>query len=546
MTIIQSVRERPPTQGDHMLESSVPGDTFLPPLGVNIRALLVWPSFPPSFWGFDAMLAILPEKAVLPPLGLLTVAALCPSHWELRLVDLAFDELRDDDLRWASLVMVSAMHAQRADTVRTLERARAFGIRTIIGGPFVSSQPSFFQTLADHLVIGEPDDVFGKIAHDLEKGEAPHVYHIHDKPDLSRTPPPRFDLLKMDNYSSLSVQFSRGCPFQCEFCDIITIYGRKPRTKPIERLMAELDAIRVAGWRKQVFVVDDNFIGNHKRALEMAREMAAWQERHHHPFIFYTEASIDLAQREELIEAMVQANFFYVFIGVETPDAAALTEAKKFQNLRLDALECIHFIQRRGLWVTAGFIVGFDCDTSDIFDRQVAFIESAAIPWAMTGFLQAPPTTPLFERVRQEGRLIETSLATSNFSPPNFVTRLPLLELLAGLRGMLLRIYDAETFCRRGLRALEYWNPRSHQHAPPVSFGYQVRVVLVSMWRQGVLGNYRKQYWEFLGQLVGRWGRDRRKLYLGFVTLLSAQHFLCYAEEVVNEIETEIRAADKA
>jgi radical SAM superfamily enzyme YgiQ (UPF0313 family) len=486
------------------------------------------------------MLALLPERAVLPPLGLLTVAALCPSHWELRLIDLAFEELSDDDMRWANLIMVSAMHAQRADTVRTLDRARALGVRTIIGGPFVSSQPSFFETLADHIVIGEPDDVFEQIARDLEKGEAQHVYHIHDKPDLSRTPAPRFDLLKLDNYSSLSVQFSRGCPFQCEFCDIITIYGRKPRTKPTQKLIAELDAIREAGWRKQVFLVDDNFIGNHKRALELALELGEWQERHHHPFIFYTEASIDLAQRVELLDAMARANFFYVFIGVETPDAAALTEAKKFQNLRLDALDCIHFIQRRGLWVTAGFIVGFDSDTSDIFDRQVEFIENAAIPWAMTGFLQAPPTTPLFDRVRKEGRLIETSEATSNFSPPNFVTVLPLPELLSGLRSMLHRIYSPEAFCNRAIRALEYWNPRAHQHAPPVAFWYQFKVVLGSMWQQGVRGNYRRQYWDFLGKLVGRWGRDRRKLYLGFVALLSAHHFLKYAADIVRELDAEL------
>jgi radical SAM superfamily enzyme YgiQ (UPF0313 family) len=517
-----------------------PSETPLPPLGSNVRALLVWPAFPPSFWGFDEMFKLLPEKAVLPPLGLITVAALCPANWELRLVDLAFDELRDEDIRWANLVMISAMHAQRAGAVRVLERARTFGVRTIVGGPFVSSQPSFFSALADHLVIGEPDDVFADIAADLEQGRAQHVYHVHDKPDLSRTPLPRFDLLKMQNYSCLSVQFSRGCPFQCEFCDIITIYGRKPRTKAPERLIAELDAIREAGWHKQVFVVDDNFIGNHKRALELAEKLAEWQERHHYPFIFYTEASIDLAQREELIDAMVRANFFYVFIGVETPDAAALKEAKRFQNLRFDALDAIHFIQRRGLWVTAGFIVGFDSDTGDIFDRQVEFIERAAIPWAMTGFLQAPPTTPLFDRMLKEGRLIKTSEATSNFSPPDFVTKLPLGELLAGLRGMLERIYSPAAFCQRAIRALEYWKPRKQQHAPPVPCWYQLQVVIGSMWRQGVRGNYRRQYWEYLGQLIGRWGRDRRKVYLGFVTLLSAHHFLRYAEDVAREIGVEM------
>jgi radical SAM superfamily enzyme YgiQ (UPF0313 family) len=512
----------------------------LPPLGAEVRALLVWPRFPPSFWGFNAMLDVLPEKSVLPPLGLITVAALCPPHWKLRLIDRAFDELGDEDLRWANLVMISAMHAQREDAVNTLQRARALGVRTIIGGPFASSQPSFFTELADHLVIGEPDDVFAGIARDLEEGTAKALYHVHDKPELADSPIPRFDLLAMQKYSSLSVQFSRGCPFQCEFCDIITIYGRKPRTKAPSRLLAELDAIREAGWRKQVFIVDDNFIGNHKRALELALELAEWQKKHEHPFIFYTEASIDLAQREQLIDAMVAANFFYVFIGVETPDATALKEAKKFQNLGLNQLDCIHFIQRRGLWVTAGFIIGFDSDTSDIFDRQVEFIERSAILWAMTGFLQAPPTTPLFERVRKEGRLIETSLATSNFSSPNFVTRLPLVELLAGLCSMLRRIYSPDAFVKRAIRTLEYWNPKAQQHAPPVSFWYQFKVVIGSLWKQGLLGDYRKQYWELLGQLLGRWGRDRRKLYLGFVMLLSAHHFLRYARDVIEELESEI------
>ncbi|HEX6086965.1 MAG TPA: B12-binding domain-containing radical SAM protein [Thermoanaerobaculia bacterium] len=514
--------------------------TPLPPLGHDVRALLVWPRFPPSFWGFNSMLDVLPEKSVLPPLGLITVAALCPAEWKLRLIDLAFDELRDEDLEWANLVMISAMHAQRTDTVATLARARARGIRTIVGGPFASSQPSFFDGIVDHLVIGEPDEVFADIARDLENGTARPVYRVEEKPDISHTPVPRFDLLEIGNYSSLSVQFSRGCPFQCDFCDIITIYGRKPRTKSPEQLIAELDAIREAGWRKQVFIVDDNFIGNHKRALELALALGDWQEKHEHPFIFYTEASIDLAQREELIDAMVAANFFYVFIGVETPDAAALRDSKKYQNLRQNPLDSIHFIQRRGLWVTAGFIVGFDSDTSDIFDRQVEFIEQSAILWAMTGFLQAPPTTPLFDRVRKEGRLIETSQATSNFSPPNFVTRLPLPVLLGGLRGMLARIYDPAAFKQRALRTLEYWKPRRAQHAPPVSFWYQVKVVTGSMWKQGIRSDYRAQYWDFLGKLVGRWGRDRRKLYLGFVMLLSAHHFLRYAKEVMKELDDEL------
>ena len=304
--------------------------------------------------------------------------------------------------------MVSGMRVQKDDIRETLLRARALGKRTMIGGPFASSEPELLLPLADHVVVGEPDEVFPEIAADLERGSAKRLYVVNDKPDISKTPVPRFDLLKIEKYVSMAVQFSRGCPFQCEFCDIITIYGRKPRTKAPSQLLAELDALFELGWRDQVFIVDDNFIGNHK--LRSGIGPGAWKSGRNlidYPFLFYTEASIDLAQRPELIEAMVRANFYYVFIGIESPSPQALMETKKYQNLRRDQLESIRFIQSQGLWVTAGFIIGFDSDTEDIFERQRDFIERAAIPWAMAGFLQAPPTTPLYDRMLKQGRLLD-------------------------------------------------------------------------------------------------------------------------------------------
>jgi radical SAM superfamily enzyme YgiQ (UPF0313 family) len=517
-----------------------------PPLGATINALLVWPKIPSSYWSFEGMLSVIPESTVMPPLGLLTLAALVPKTWNLRLIDCAFQEVTDTDLRWANLVLVSAMQVQRVDAHAILRRARSLGVRTIVGGPYASSQPEILLPLADHVVVGEPDEVFEQIAHELETGAARRLYQIIEKPDVRRTPPARFDLLELNRYASMAMQFSRGCPFQCEFCDIITIYGRRPRTKTPAQVLADLDQLYRLGWRKQVFLVDDNFIGNHKLALELAREIAEWQRIHNYPFVLYTEASLDLAQYPDLIEVMVRANFLYVFIGIESPSVESLKETRKFQNLRCNSLDAVRFIQRRGLWVTGGFIVGFDSDTPDIFERQIRFIESAAIPWAMTGVLQAPPTTPLFERLRQQGRLLEESTASTNFHPPNFRTTMPLEELLKGLKQMLERLYEPNRFYRRALTSLEHWKVRAVQHPAPVSFSYRLGVVCRSLWHQGVLARYRVAYWKFLAALLSRYSRCPQKLWWGFILLISGHHFITYSSDVCAELENEIVGAAAA
>jgi radical SAM superfamily enzyme YgiQ (UPF0313 family) len=502
---------------------------------------MIWPRFPSSFWSFAGMMDLIPEETIHPPLGLLTVAALCPKNWTLRLIDRSFDDLLDTDILWADVVMVSGMRVQRDDIRQVLHRARALGKRTMVGGPYASSEPETLLGLADHVVAGEPDEVFQEIAADLERGSARRLYLIQEKPDISKTPVPRFDLLNMKRYASMAVQFSRGCPFQCEFCDIITIYGRKPRTKPPAQLLAELDALFALGWRDQVFIVDDNFIGNHKRALELAQSLDAWQQSHNTPFLFYTEASIDLAQRPELIEAMVKANFFYVFIGIESPSLESLTEAKKYQNLRHDPLHCIHFIQSHGLWVTGGFIIGFDSDTEDIFQRQRDFIESAAIPWAMAGFLQAPPTTPLYKRMLNQGRLLEEDVATTNFDPPNFRTVLPLPVLLQGLRETLVSLYSPSSFYDRAYRSLLQWETRPQQKATPYPLSLTAGILCRSIFRQGILSSYRRAYWKFLARIVRRWSRNAPKLSMGITILLSGHHFIKYARAVAAELDAACR-----
>ena len=509
------------------------------PLGPAIKVLMVWPRFPASFWSLGEVMEIIPERSLVPPLGLITVAALCPKQWEIRLVDLAFEELSDEDLLWANLVMISAMEVQREEVRQILERASKLSRRTMIGGPYASSEPEVLLPLADHVVVGEPDEIFQEIATDLEAGSARRLYRVTEKPDVSRTPVPRFDLLALKKYSSMSVQFSRGCPFTCDFCDIITLYGRRPRTKSPAQLIGELDALLQLGWRKEVFVVDDNFIGNHKAALELARELERWQRRNQYPFGFFTEASIDLASRSDLLDAMVKANFCRVFIGIETPSVESLKESKKFQNLRRDPLDCIRFIQQRGLWVMGGFIVGFDHDPPDIFDRQIDFIERAAIPWAMAGVLQAPPTTPLYERMKSEGRLVQASPEPSNFSPPNFRTVLPLSELLSGTKRMMLTLYDPRRFYKRVFDSLERWQVQPEQQATALSSLYMLRVVFKSVWRQGVLSGYRRAYWHFLGRLMMRWGLNPHKRRFGFELALSGHHFIRYARQVAKILEAE-------
>ena len=502
-----------------------------PPLGRNLKALMVWPQFPPSFWGFEGVLEMTPEKSVMPPLGLITVAALCPAEWTIRLLDMAFEELTDEDLLWADLVMVSSMHAQKPNTLNVLARARALDRRTFIGGPWASSEPEYLLDKADHVMVGEAEEAFAEIAEALENGTAKALYKIVEKPDMSITPVPRFDLLQIKKYTSMSVQFSRGCPFQCEFCDIITIYGRKPRSKPPAKLIAELDALRALGWRNEVFIVDDNFIGNHKLALALTHELTAWQERNNRDIAFYTEASIDLADKPELMASMVDANFMYVFLGIETPSAEALKGSSKFQNLRGDLVTNVSKIRESGLWVLGGFIVGFDSDDETIFERQLAFIEKTSITWAMAGVLQAPPTTALFDRMKREGRLIEDSEATTNFSPPNFRTVLPLPVLLRGLSTLLAGLYTPEAYFGRAQRSIESWQPRV-QRPPEPPMMYNLKVFVASMWHQGVRSDYKGAYWSFLWMMIRKWSKQPAKLWLGFTVLLSANHFLKYAKGV--------------
>jgi radical SAM superfamily enzyme YgiQ (UPF0313 family) len=399
--------------------------------------------------------------------------------------------------------------------------------------------------LSDHVVVGEPDEVFGEIAAALEAGTAKRLYEITDKPDVTVTPIPRFDLLKLGSYASMSIQFSRGCPFQCEFCDIIILYGRKPRTKLPKQVTAELDALLSLGWMKQVFMVDDNFIGNHARALELCVELEHWQKAHGTPVMFYTEASMDLAKKTALMDAMVRANFFYVFLGIESPSKESLQETKKFQNLAMDPVSCVDMIHEHGLWVTGGFIVGFDSDTNDIFERQIEFIERTAIPWAILNCLHAIPGTALHTRMQKEGRLLAESPSSGDTVPSNFRTRIAPVDLLRGQVKTLTAIYAAEAFYERAWRSMESWKTRKNQRAARQPNGIGIAgIMLRSIWHQGIKSDYRSAYWKYVFRMLTHYSFNPAKIWMAATVMISGHHFIPYSRQVVAGIERQIERVE--
>lgn len=464
-----------------------------------MNALLIYPEFPDTFWSFKHALKFLGKRAAQPPLGLMTVAALLPVSWNKRLIDTNVERLRDRDLKWADVVLLSGMHIQREPLVALVERCRALGLQTVVGGPIASSL-SAAELKADHIVIGEAESLIGELAFDLEQGTAKPVYQAVKRPEMTTSPLPDLSLIKMQRYSTMTVQYSRGCPFNCEFCDIIEIYGRRPRTKAVLQVLAELDQLRAAGWREAVFIVDDNFIGNKARAKELLIALADWRRRYRTNFDFITEASLNLADDPELMQMMKEAGFASVFLGIETPDLSGLIASNKLQNTRRNLLDSVETIQSYGMQVMGGFILGFDTDREDIFDRMVEFIQRSGIPIAMVGLLQAMPGTQLFRRLRNEGRILDTGQGDNTCDRLNFIPRMDAARLTEGYRSVLKQIYSCEAYYERVKLFLTRTQPA------PVENGYRqrwmtsanARAFVTSIVRQGVVGKHRLSYWKFL------------------------------------------------
>lgn len=459
-----------------------------------MNILLVYPKFPETFWSFTYALPFIGKKSAFPPLGLLTVAALLPQEWSKRLKDENTDELSDEDLAWADLVLISAMALQRKTTARIIDRCKAMGVKIVAGGPLFTSEPDAFEQV-DHLVLDEAELTLPAFLADLENGCAKRIYNADGYPDMQETPVPLWDLIPMNRYASLNIQYSRGCPFNCDFCNITALFGRKPRTKAPRQVVAELEAIYRAGWRGNIFFVDDNFIGN-KRSLkeQLLPALIEWRKGKK-GCAFFTEASINLADDPELTDMMVQAGFDSVFVGIETPDEESLTECCKTHNKNRDLLQDVKKLHRSGLQVMGGFIVGFDSDTSSIFQRQIEFIQKSGIVTAMVGLLQAPPGTRLFERLTREHRVCAEFSGDNVDGRTNIIPAMGLDKLMDGYRTIMKQIYSPRKYYQRVRCILA-------ELKPPAARAPADRQRILAFWRAclrlGVLGKERFQYWRLL------------------------------------------------
>jgi len=459
-----------------------------------MNILFIYPKFPDTFWSFKHALNFIGKKAAYPPLGLLTVAALTPEEWPKRLVDLNVDSLTDDDLSWADMAFIGGMAVQRKSAKQIIARCNASNLKVVAGGPLFTAEPDEFGEV-DHLVLDEAELTLPAFLSDLQNGRLKKVYRASGFCDLRKTPVPSWDLIEMKRYASMSIQFSRGCPFNCEFCNVTALFGHRPRIKTPQQIIAELDLIYAYGWRGGMFFVDDNFIGNKKYLkTHLLPALIEWR-KDKKGCVFFTEASINLADDPELLDMMVKAGFDSVFIGIESPDEVSLTECHKTQNKNRDLLESVAIIHRSGLQVMGGFIVGFDSDTPSIFQRQVEFIQKSGIVTAMVGMLQAPPGTRLFDRLQRENRVVDTFSGDNVDGTTNIIPRMGMEPLLDGYRSIMKQIYSPQNYYRRVRTLLkELKAPEINGHIDTQRF----LSIFRSAFRLGVLGKERFRYWRLM------------------------------------------------
>ena len=464
-----------------------------------MRALLISPCYPDTFWSFRHALRLVRKQAAFPPLGLLTVAALLPQDWDVRLIDLNAGTLRDADLAWADSVWIGGMTVQATSAEQVIERCRAAGVTTIVGGPMATCEPGRFAR-ADHLVLNEAETTLPEFLADFQPGVARRVYENPRKPDLTSSPAPRWDLLDWRRYYSMSVQFGRGCPFDCDFCNVTSLFGRSPRVKTAAQSIAELDTLYRRGWRGPVFYVDDNLIGNKRGVRELLAALIEWR-RGKTGVPLQTQASINLADSAELQNLMTQAGFDTVFVGIETPSEDSLRECSKKQNLRRDLAADVRKLQRAGLEVQAGFILGFDSDTPSIFRRQIEFIQRCGIVTAMVGLLQAPLGTRLHTRLRGAGRLLGEMSGDNVDGSTNVATRIPIEELKAGYRYVMSELYAPKRYLQRLMTVLREYRVRGGM--PRLDLPRTAAFVR-SLWSLGVRDPARWHYWRLLAWTILR------------------------------------------
>ncbi|MFC1947648.1 B12-binding domain-containing radical SAM protein [Chloroflexota bacterium] len=466
-----------------------------------MNILLVYPKYPDTFWSFKHALKFVSKKAAFPPLGLLTVAAMLPEEWDKKLVDMNVNRLTDIDIEWADYVFISAMAVQTISVKEVINRCKNIGTKIVAGGPLFTAGFREFDGI-DHFVLGEAELTLQPFLDDLETGSPRYIYSSDERPDISITPIPLWSLINMKHYSSMNLQYSRGCPFDCEFCDIVILNGHTPRTKSKEQLVAEMDALYEHGWRGSLFVVDDNFIGNKKKLkAETLPVLIEWRKSKRFPFALCTEASINLADDEELMHLMVSAGFDVVFVGIETPNDESLVECAKYQNQNRNLVDSVKKLQQFGLEVQGGFIVGFDSDPESIFQTQIDFIQKSGIVTAMVGLLNAPTGTKLYQRLKKEGRLLNTFTGNNTDFSLNFIPKMDNDKLLNGYQQILDTIYSPKEYYERIRTFLqEYKPPRTK---PGKVQGHQIKAFLKSIWYLGIKERGKRHYWKlFVSYLV--------------------------------------------
>ncbi len=458
-----------------------------------MKILLVYPKYPNTFWSFKHVLKFVSKKAAYPPLGLLTVAAILPGNWEKKLVDMNVDSLDDTDLKWADYVFISAMITQKDSAIEVINKCKQLNIKIVGGGPLFTTGYQEFEEV-DHLILGEAESSLPIFLKDLQEGKPQKRYASDTWPNVSKTPVPLWSLINVKHYAAMLVQYSRGCPFDCEFCDIPILNGHKPRTKEIDQFIREFDVLYEHGWRGAVFVVDDNFIGNKNKVKKLLRELIIWMEKHKHPFSLLTESSLNLVDDEELMELMVMAGFRRVFVGIESPAEESLVECNKFQNRNRNMIAAIKKIQNFGMEVQGGFIVGFDNDPPSIFDRQIKFIQESGVVTAMVGLLNALPETKLYKRLKKECRLLANSSGNNTDISLNFIPKMDNELIIDGYKKILSTIYSHKKYYERIITFLQEYHP-VRRGKPDF---YDCMAFLKSIWFLGIVGKGKKYYWKLL------------------------------------------------
>jgi radical SAM superfamily enzyme YgiQ (UPF0313 family) len=480
----------------------------------TIKVLFVYPQYPDTFWSFKHALKFVSKKAAYPPLGLLTVAAMLPEDWGKKLVDMNVTALTDNDIEWADYVFISAMEIQKESVKQVISQCKKAGAKIVAGGPLFTTGHENIDGV-DHFVLGEAEITLPLFLEDLKNNCARHIYTSSDFPEIGKTPIPLWSLIDMKHYSSMNLQYSRGCPYDCEFCDIVVLNGHTPRTKSKEQLISEMDALYEHGWRGNLFVVDDNFIGNkNKLKAEILPSMIKWREGKKYPFSLNTEASINLADDEELLRLMVAAGFDVVFIGIETPNSQSLLECTKVQNQNRDLVTSVKKLQKFGLEVQGGFIVGFDSDPESIFQNQIEFIQKSGIVTAMVGLLNAPSGTKLYKRLEKENRITKAFTGhNTDCCSLNFIPKMNYNTLIDGYRHVLDTIYSPGQYYERIRTFMQVYQPRKNKVDRLQSS--QIKAFFKSIWFLGIYGEGKRHYWKlFISYLI----RSPKK-FVRFITL---------------------------